>query len=605
MKLAWKYFSVMMALILMVAMAAIAVPAQPVLAAGGWNLQTVDPDEVHSTSIAVDSSGYPHISYHDYTSGALKYAHFNGSTWNIQTVDPVGNGGGGTSIALDGNGYPHISYYDETNGQLKYAYWTGSGWHIEAVSEPATNGRDSSLALDSSGYPHITWSGNGAYCLMYTRWTGSAWETPTNIDVDARTKSLALDSNGYPHISYFVAGSDNYLKYATYNGTDWSTEIVDAPVGDGFVGDSNSLELDSSNRPHIAYSYSLNSDPNSYVKYARLTGSTWGKETVDSSTIQLGYISLSLDSSNGPHISYTSSGEFSLHYARWTGSVWSKETVDPGEFRDTSLALDSNGYPQISYASGGPKSLHYARFFPTPTIIAVDPNSGLQSRTIPVTITGTDLTGATAVSFGAGITVSNVVVNSATQITANIIISGSAAIGAHDVAVTTPGGTATLLEGFTVESLLEWMEENEQSTGSASVAGSATTTQPVSMPNMVIQSASLSAKSVTPGTPITVTANLINKSTVNGNKKVTLYVNGQVETAQAVAVNSGGSSQLTFSVSRSEPGDYNVYVDGVPAGSFKVELFSGNDAILIFSAALIAMAFLIGMVMLWRRQQRV
>jgi hypothetical protein len=170
--------------------------------------------------------------------------------------------------------------------------------------------------------------------------------------------------------------------------------------------------------------------------------------------------------------------------------------------------------------------------------------------------------------------------------------------------VTTPGGTATLLNGFTVESLLEWMDENEQSTGSASVAGSATTTQPVSMPNMVIQSASLSTRSVTPGAPVTVTANLINKSTVNGNKKVTLYVNGQVETAQAVAVNSGGSSQLTFSVARSEPGDYSVYVDGVPAGSFKVELFSGNDAILIFSAALIAMAFLIGMVMLWRRQQR-
>jgi hypothetical protein len=119
----------------------------------------------------------------------------------------------------------------------------------------------------------------------------------------------------------------------------------------------------------------------------------------------------------------------------------------------------------------------------------------------------------------------------------------------------------------------------------------------------VVQSASLSAKAVTPGAPVAVTADITNKSAVNGNKKVTLYVNGQVETTQGVTVNSGGSSQLTFNLSRSEPGDYNVYVDGVPAGSFKVELFRESDAILIISAALVALAFILGMVMLGRRQR--
>jgi len=139
----------------------------------------------------------------------------------------------------------------------------------------------------------------------------------------------------------------------------------------------------------------------------------------------------------------------------------------------------------------------------------------------------------------------------------------------------------------------------------SSFSGSTTTTQPVGLPNIVTQSASLSAKAVTPGTPVTVTADVINKSAVNGNKKVTLYVNGQVETTQGVTVNSGGSSKLTFNVSRSEPGDYNVYVDGVPAGSFKVEMVTEPNAILIFSAALVALAFLIGVVMLWRRQRAV
>jgi hypothetical protein len=70
-----------------------------------------------------------------------------------------------------------------------------------------------------------------------------------------------------------------------------------------------------------------------------------------------------------------------------------------------------------------------------------------------------------------------------------------------------------------------------------------------------------------------------------------------------VTVNSGSSSKLTFNVSRSEPGDYMVYVDGVPAGSFKVELFRESDGILIFSVTMLALAFMVGMVMLWRRQR--
>ena len=141
-------------------------------------------------------------------------------------------------------------------------------------------------------------------------------------------------------------------------------------------------------------------------------------------------------------------------------------------------------------------------------------------------------------------------------------------------------------------------------TGSHGSSGSGTTTtQPVGLPNIVTQSARLSAKSVTPGTPITVTADIANRSAVNGNKKVTLYVNGQVETTQGITVNSGGSAKLTFNVSRSEPGDYTVYVDDIPAGSFKVEVVTGPDSILIFSAVLVALAFLVGMVMLWRRQR--
>jgi len=41
----------------------------------------------------------------------------------------------------------------------------------------------------------------------------------------------------------------------------------------------------------------------------------------------------------------------------------------------------------------------------------------------------------------------------------------------------------------------------------------------------------------------------------------------------------------------------------VPAGSFKVEMVTGNDIVLIFSITMLAIAFVVGLVMLWRRQR--
>ena len=232
-----------------------------------------------------------------------------------------------------------------------------------------------------------------------------------------------------------------------------------------------------------------------------------------------------------------------------------------------------------------------------PAITDVNPASGTQGQCpMTVVLTGTNLSGVTSVSFGTGITVTSFTVNSNTQITVTICIDANATPGDRNVSVTTPAGTWTGL--FTVVS---------QSIGSgshnSSMTGFVSLSPPVTNPVILTSGASLSAKSVAPGTPVMVTADVINKSAVNGSKKVTLYVNGQVESTQGVTVNRGGSTKLSFNVSRNEPGDYNVYVDGVPAGSFKVELFRESDGILIFSAVLVALAFVLGMVMLWRRQR--
>ncbi|MEX1113129.1 MAG: IPT/TIG domain-containing protein [Patescibacteria group bacterium] len=81
-----------------------------------------------------------------------------------------------------------------------------------------------------------------------------------------------------------------------------------------------------------------------------------------------------------------------------------------------------------------------------PTLTSVSPNSGVQGTTVNVTLTGTNFVtgaGATTVSVsGSGVTVNDVVVNSATELTADFVITGAAATGTRTVMVTTATGNS-------------------------------------------------------------------------------------------------------------------------------------------------------------------
>ena len=95
-----------------------------------------------------------------------------------------------------------------------------------------------------------------------------------------------------------------------------------------------------------------------------------------------------------------------------------------------------------SFGSG---TLTLALVGSAPSISSVSPSSGTNLGGTAITITGTNLTGASSVTVG-GVAATSVNVVSSTSITA---VTPAGREGAQDVAVTTPGGTASLPSAFT------------------------------------------------------------------------------------------------------------------------------------------------------------
>lgn len=341
---------------------------QPGRADADWEFEIVDSGrEVGKyTSLVLDGSDHPHISYQDDTNNDLMYAYKDAAGWHTEIADGF-LWNGHISLALDRAEYPHMSYYGSSYKGLKYAHKDGAGWHDEVVTAISVEyliGAYSSLALDQADYPHISYYKEYNYrgYLQYAYQDVSGWhlEVVENPEGSGRYPgqytSIALDGEGYPHISYFH-NSDMELKVAYKDASGWHLETVDSA---GQVGKYTSLKLDHAGYPHISYFDSTNND----LKYAAQDTSGWHVETVDSAGDVGSFTSLELDKSGYPHISYRDFGNNDLKYAYKDVFGWHTQTVDSeglvGEY--TSLALDGNSAPHISYYDGTNQALKYARF---------------------------------------------------------------------------------------------------------------------------------------------------------------------------------------------------------------------------------------------------
>ena len=292
-------------------------------------------------SLRVSDGSVPHLVY---GASHLYLARYQNGAWTNEIVDGGVSVGEGASLALDANDRPHIAYKDTLKGKLRYAHWTGDRWQIQTLANVYPwNLQGTAIELDPAGRPHILYGGDvGNGGLYHAFWDGGGWQFESLFTGAFLGPSIAIDKSGHLHISFI----DLYdaAMYGFDDGDGWQFEQVGSADFD--VG--TSVTLDSSGEPHIAYVSSAGGDGTS-VMYAVRPAGVWTTTAVMNNTENVG-VSLVLDDSDNPHIANGKA------YLSFDGSAWHEEPIPglSGNYFE-SIALDQASRPIISALRyGGP-----------------------------------------------------------------------------------------------------------------------------------------------------------------------------------------------------------------------------------------------------------
>lgn len=319
--------------------------------ASGWHNEVADYYNVSGpTSLALDGTGVPHIAYVDSADG-LNYTVKNGNDWVKSTAGTSKINAWNLSLVLDSSGKAFIAYWNLTPDDLQLAVFDGSTWDVQTVDGWHDVGESPSLALDGNGYAHISYTGYGT--LRYARQIASGWQPPITVDVQgtdgAQYSAMRLDDQGIPHIAFSLTGSNitgpGDLRYAWQSPMGWQVQDVYDDCGLFTPCSDISLQLDSQGRPRIIFTQS------EFLRYAYPDGNGWQVENIVT-TGPYDYLrgrraSLVLDAADYPHLTYITN-DYKLNHLYQDASGWHEETIDDSSSY-TSLAVDAGGTLHTAY----------------------------------------------------------------------------------------------------------------------------------------------------------------------------------------------------------------------------------------------------------------
>lgn len=377
-----------------------------------WGMEIVDNDSMYAPGMAgvsmdMDAKNHIHIAYSTSTmapqSHELRYAHWDGTSWDIQKLDS----GYAPCLRLDKEDHPHIVYSGI------YRWWNGREWEIDTLTS-----KWNFLDFDTKDSPHIASiiekEGHNSEpydsaLVAYLRRDKEDWEVEILMRRDESMcfgkqilsrPSLKMDLFDNPYMAVADARSLYYFKKIKEH---WNTSTIERDSSESGTSQWQSLDVDKEGIPHILYgAYNDMKDEFFFrFRYANQEGDSWNIQTIDSifriDWIPRGHIGIiKLDDKGYPHIGYISPWNYCLYYQYWDGTKWHKDSpyrlggayramIPSLRFKCFSFTLDKDNLPHFVFLDGLSYTLLHAWGYPegvketeepemTPLHLTVKPN---------------------------------------------------------------------------------------------------------------------------------------------------------------------------------------------------------------------------------------
>ena len=327
--------------------------------------------------IAVDSGGNPHVVWTGYDGSDYRvyYAKHTGSGWT--TATNISGGGVPTSnmeaqIALDSSGYPHITWFGNNgNNRVFYTEESAAGWTVptDVLDDnryPYTSATDCGyplLSLDSFGDPNIVYNAT-TYCdCLYSSYSADLeanWASGV-IEVEGDPAitlgQLGVDSFNRPHVVMYNMGFEQVGYAVSGDRVNWSTPKYFTVPGATSYGVPR-MALDSSNFPHITFPTTV--DASSRIYYIAITATGWS-EPIDISPAEIGghtSAQIVLDSDDLPHVTWIGGIHLDkIYYSTFT------HPPAPSELRVPQAG--TNNSVRLQWVAGNTSLTHYVEWVET------------------------------------------------------------------------------------------------------------------------------------------------------------------------------------------------------------------------------------------------
>ena len=300
--------------------------------------------------IAIDSNNVVHVSWNDDVRNPF-YAN-SSSAWTPKQVSSLADWDYFVNIAVDSANRVHLVWHNLASG-IYYAN-SSSGWVAKQLS---AKGSYPAIGIDSSNVVHVAWENSTG--LYYAK-SSNGWAVATVTTSSTPQKvHMAVGSNGVIHLVYRKSTGGYDLYYANSSSGWAETKISDASETDAtFFGN---IDTDSNNVVHAFWGADLDGDMDIY--YAN-SATGWVETKINNDVGKQSYPNAVIDSNNVIHLTWMGSptgvtnengGQYSVFYANsataWAPAKVSATTTEA--YPNPQIAVDSSNTPHIVWTSNG------------------------------------------------------------------------------------------------------------------------------------------------------------------------------------------------------------------------------------------------------------